>query len=622
MKKNIIYITISLVFFILFSGIYYIFLGTQSLNYSIILDKKKVTDGQELRIYQNGDEKTLIVPNTLTIKPSPSYNIKLRGKKVISIEPVKYYSGKVISIKGSEVHLVDSVIKTTSKTKYYKVEGKSISEISDKSLMVGYQGYRFIMDKNNNVKIVLCSIPKVNRIRTLISNSDFSTRNHKEIKFFFNSEAELKSKDLNYKFAPNDSLIVTKEGAKMNLSLVKGSSTTSIGNTSSRIEIIQGDSTRISIPSNTRKNGYIPSYYGSFELSLDNSGIKLINEAYINNYLKGVVPSEMPSSGGVEGYKIQSIVSRTAAIYSILSKEYASLGVHAIDCEPSQLYEASPGSPQSDEAIESTSGEVVTKDGDVIDAKYYSTSPGFGASYDDVFGKVTPSKDYLTASSFNQSGNKINVHSEDDITQYLKDWTVKAHDSNSPLFRWKYSIDYTVLTKLINNNLYDLYVKNPNHFKEKWHFFLYKEAKIPRDGIGKIKDINITDRTSSGIVSEIKIESENNIYKITGNDILRKLLIPKEGFELTTIYGKPLQNLTILPSPFFTIEKNMSGDKFKSITIYGGGEGHGVGLSKYGAIGLSRHGLNYKKVITSFYPSTETLNIDKDFRLEVENRNQ
>lgn len=620
MKKSIIYITISLVVLILLGSAYKIFFASSDMNYSIILDKKKVSGATELTVYHGGEEKKVTVPDSLKIEAAPAYKIEVKRKNVVSIEPVKYYSGKILSINGNDISLENNVIHTTKSTKYYKVEGTSIKEISDKSLLTGYQGYRFIMDTKDNVKMVLCSIPKVNRIRTLISNSDYTTINHSEIRFSFNSEAELKSKDVNYKFSPNDQLIASKENKSIKLSLVKGSSTQAIGTTSSRIEIIQGDSTKISIPTNARKNNYIPSYYGSFELTLNDNGIKLINETYINNYLKGVVASEMPTSGGVEGFKIQAVTSRTAAIYSILSGKYASLGAHTIDSSASQLYEASLSNSQSDEAVEATSGEILTDNNDVIDAKFYSTSPGFTANYEDVFGVVTPSKDYLSSISLDESGNKINLSNEESVSQYLKDWTVKSFDSNSPLFRWKYSIDYSDLSKVINNNIYDIYTKNPKDFKENWHFFIYQDAKIPKEGIGKVKDIRVSGRNSSGIVTEVTIESDINTFKIKGIQNLSKLLIPKDGAELSTIYGKPIPGVTTLPSSFFTIEKNMSGEKFKSITIYGGGEGHGVGLSKYGAIGLSRKNKSYQDVLVYFYPGTKISNIDKEFRLEVENR--
>ncbi|MEG0371500.1 MAG: SpoIID/LytB domain-containing protein [Clostridium sp.] len=604
MKKNIIYIITSLVALLLIIGFYFVFFSTNTMNYSIILDKKQTKDQTTIKVYQGGETKTLNLKSSLDFAAAPAYNIKTKRKEIVSIEPVKYYSGKILSLDASSIHLADKTLRTTSSTKYYKVDGTSLSEISSKGLIVGYQGYRYIMDKDNNVKIVLCSIPSLNRIRTLISNSDFSTTNHKEIRFTFNSEAELKAKDLNHKFIPNDILTVSKEASNMKLSLVTASGTTS---------------TKISIPSNIRTSGYIPSYSGSLELTVNDKGIKLINETYLEEYLKGTVPSEMPSFGGIEGYKIQSVVSRTNALFSILSKENASLGVHVLDSNCS-LYEASLTNKQSNDAVEFTKGEIININGEIIDAKFYSTSPGFGASYVDVFGKTVPTRDYLKHITFSNLSESIDYSNEDEITSYLKDWTVSSYDSNSPLFRWKYSIDYSNLSKIINTNIKTLYKDNPDNIKEKWHFFIYNNFKMPSDGIGRVSDIRITKRTPSGTVEQITIESEKGIYKVSGVDYLRKLFIPKEGIELTPIHGKPLQEIKTLPSPFYTMEKNMSGDKFKSLTIYGGGDGHGVGLSKHGAIGLSRQGKSYKDIIKTYYPETEIINITKDYRLEVENR--
>lgn len=618
MKKIIIFIVVSLVVLTISIGAYKIFFGTHNMDYSIILDKTKSDDGFEVTLYHNGKEKVVTLPESLEVEPAPAYNIKLKNNTIASISPIEYNYGKILSIDDSKIYLEDKELDISDSAKYYKLEGKTITETSNSSIIVGYQGYRFIMDKNNKVKIILCSIPKLNRIRTLISTSDFSTQNHKEIKLVFSDEGEIKSKDINYKFAPKDELLLSNEGDSIKLSLIRGNAATSIGSSSSRIQVIQGESSKLSIPSNARKNGHTPSYYGSFEVFLNDGNMNLINESYLDNYLKGVVPSEMPSSGGVDGYKVQSVVSRTNAIQSILSKEYAKLGVHTLDTEP--LYEASNSNPQSNEAVEATTGEIVTSNGEIIDAKFYSTSPGFGSSYEDVFGKVVPTKDYLKSAVFDESNTKLNVSNEENITSYLKDWTAKSHDSNSPFFRWKFSIDYSDVSKVINGNIYDLYVKEPKNFRQKWNLFIYKEANISKDGIGKIQDINVSSRSKTGIISEITITTDKDTFKIKGENILRKILIPKENFQLITIFGSPIKNITSLPSPYFTIEKNMTGDKFKSITIYGGGEGHGVGLSKYGTIGLLRAGKSYQEVITYFYSGTEIVNLNRDFRLEVENR--
>ena len=647
MKKYIKYIIGALlIVFIAFLG-YKLLLSSKNLNQAIILDKKEKSQYTELTVFSLGETKTLTVPNSIKIPTAPAYNIKVKNKQVSSIEASEYYSGEIKSIKDKEIHLENKVIKTTDSTKYYKIEGTEIKEISDKSLIVGYKGYRFIMDSKDRVKYVLVSIPKINRINVLISNYDYTNTNHNKITFKFNDTAEIKGKDINYKFEANDTLTVSKEGNSMTFTTgkvvekkpTKNSSSTNavdqnssnqestsqtttgalIGKTSNSVSIIQGDSSKIAITSNARDNGVTPEYYGSFNLTNTDKGIKLINEVYIDKYLSSVVPSEMNNLGGIEGYKVQSIVSRTNAIYDILSKKYSDIGVHVLDSNGSQLYGYQNSNDLVESAIKETSGDIISKDGEIIDAKFYSTSPGFGASYSDVFPNVAPKKDYLVSKSFDYSGKNMAKKSENDLSQYLKDWTIKSYDSNSQYFRWKYSIDYSNISKIVNTNIYNLYLKNPKNFKVKWHFFIYKDATIPKEGIGKVKDIYVSNRNSSGGVTEITIEADK-VYKVQGADILKKLLIPSKDFELVTMYGKPVTGLVEIPSSYFTIEKNISGDKFKSITIYGGGEGHGVGLSQNGAIGLSRQGKNYKEIISFYYPECDIVNLDKNFRLEVENR--
>lgn len=54
-----------------------------------------------------------------------------------------------------------------------------------------------------------------------------------------------------------------------------------------------------------------PNYRGTIELkpsrTADKRGIRIINEIYMEDYLKQVVPSEMPQSFGVEALKAQAV---------------------------------------------------------------------------------------------------------------------------------------------------------------------------------------------------------------------------------------------------------------------------------------------------------------------------
>ena len=51
--------------------------------------------------------------------------------------------------------------------------------------------------------------------------------------------------------------------------------------------------------------------------------------------------------------------------------------------------------------------------------------------------------------------------------------------------------------------------------------------------------------------------------------------------------------------------------------IEGHGYGHGVGLSQYGAEGLTRHGYSYREVLAHYYPGTSLARVPQSARIRV-----
>ena len=50
-------------------------------------------------------------------------------------------------------------------------------------------------------------------------------------------------------------------------------------------------------------------------------------------------------------------------------------------------------------------------------------------------------------------------------------------------------------------------------------------------------------------------------------------------------------------------------DSYKNVTIEGKGYGHGVGLCQWGAIGQSIIGINYKNILSHYFPGTKIKSI-------------
>jgi len=135
-------------------------------------------------------------------------------------------------------------------------------------------------------------------------------------------------------------------------------------------------------------------YRGIFVLRTSPKGLLLINILNIEDYLKGVVPSELSpySFNELEAQKAQAVAARTYAMKSLGSNE--DLGFDLDDSPASQLYEGmSAENPLSTRAVDETRGEVILYKGKLIHALYTSTCGGKTENVEDVF--LGPSLPYL-----------------------------------------------------------------------------------------------------------------------------------------------------------------------------------------------------------------------------------
>jgi stage II sporulation protein D len=114
-------------------------------------------------------------------------------------------------------------------------------------------------------------------------------------------------------------------------------------------------------------------YRGEVEVSVDGSGVTAINELDMDDYLRGVVAGEMPSTWPLEALKVQAVAART---YALATRKTDG----AFDQYPdtrSQVYRGVIGeSVRSDAAVSDSAGEIVTYGGQPAVTYYFSTSGG------------------------------------------------------------------------------------------------------------------------------------------------------------------------------------------------------------------------------------------------------
>ena len=156
------------------------------------------------------------------------------------------------------------------------------------------------------------------------------------------------------------------------------------------------------------KNGFV-SVKGRWyrgKLMIRNIGGKLtvVNDVELEDYLKGVVPSEMPSSWEFEALKAQAIAARSYALAN-LGKQ-AKYGYDLKDNTEDQAYGgASKETNRTTKAVEDTTGLVLTYDMKIIPA-YYSASAG-GMTNTNAWGANVP---YLHSVFSFDDGVKKNGH--------------------------------------------------------------------------------------------------------------------------------------------------------------------------------------------------------------------
>ncbi|MHA7139607.1 SpoIID/LytB domain-containing protein [Rossellomorea arthrocnemi] len=120
-------------------------------------------------------------------------------------------------------------------------------------------------------------------------------------------------------------------------------------------------------------------YLGTVTFTIEGSYIRPINKLPFEDYLKGVVPGEMPASWNVEALKAQSVAARTYAMGRVNNSNFD-------DTISNQVYAGYDWYRNSTQAVEETKGKVLRKDGKLIGAYYSSSNGGHTESNSNYWG--------------------------------------------------------------------------------------------------------------------------------------------------------------------------------------------------------------------------------------------
>ena len=235
-----------------------------------------------------------------------------------------------------------------------------------------------------------------------------------------------------------------------------------------------------------------------------------------------------------------------------------------------------------------------------------------------TFGAAIP---YLVPVNDNhkESFGVFEEYNEDRALKYFKNLNSRGHGDNSPYWRWKTSIKKSELYSKAGSRLIAIYKNNSRNVltlvNGEWQ-------QAPIKSVGTVQDIIVAARGESGIITHMLVITSNGKYLIAKEFNVRKLLATNNALygskgEEGAYNSKPITpNVTSLPSAYLALE-----DEGGYISIYGGGFGHGVGMSQFAAGTLTKNGENYKNVLKRYYTNVELSTVEsvlgKDKEIKV-----
>jgi stage II sporulation protein D len=289
-------------------------------------------------------------------------------------------------------------------------------------------------------------------------------------------------------------------------------------------------------------------FRGMLKVLPDGQNVQIINVLYMEDYLRGVVPPEIGprTADEIEAVKAQAVAARTYAMGHL--KQYGSAPYDMKSSIIDQVYEgASVENEIVNKAIDATSGIVATYQDKMISAYYHSTCGGMTDAVSDVWDRKE--------------------------IPYLRAVADSGACSWSKYYTWKETFTEPQLRGRLEQ---------------------YLASDRGRDlKIGKVTDVQIAEHTAGGRVVKLTVRTDQDVYRFQ-KDRIRWAI------------GRTSNPDLILPSDRFTvnIDRDSRGNILR-IDFEGRGYGHGVGMCQCGAIGLSREGWNYRRILSHYYTGIE-----------------
>ncbi|CAA9334801.1 MAG: SpoIID [uncultured Gemmatimonadaceae bacterium] len=315
-------------------------------------------------------------------------------------------------------------------------------------------------------------------------------------------------------------------------------------------------------------------YRGVAEARQSQAALAGINELPLEEYLYGVVPRELGPVAypELEAQKAQAVAARTYGLEGIRTNKRGSDGYHLRATTDDQVYGGyADEHPVSSAAVDATAGVVATFEGRLISALFSSTSGGHTSDNEEAFAAAPAA--YLRGVPDAERGEAL------------------AHVPTLEVFR-------------AHANPASLRAAREGDFESDWaryHRWTFEWtmaemsaviSAYARQPVGRVLAVNVLERGPSGRVLRIEYVTEAGTFTDTRDRI-------RSSLRYINASGTPANLLSTL----FFVEplRDPATKEPTGYRVYGGGFGHGVGLSQTGAVGMAQKGHTFEQILRHYY---------------------
>ncbi len=370
-------------------------------------------------------------------------------------------------------------------------------------------------------------------------------------------------------------------------------------------------------------------YRGRFIVKrLPGSDFTFINRLSLNEYLYGVLPKEMSGDWPIEALKAQAIAARNYVLMS--GDKYAAYGFNVDNTTSSQVYGGySAEKPNSNRAVDETTGYVLTASGAIVPLFFHSHSGG-----------ITDNSENVWNAPLTYIKSTLDLYS---IGYPNTDWSVTMHrtEIEQKLIANGYSIGSLLAINIVERAATGRVTKleligslsQATLSKEKIRSVLgstalksllfsfdvgtsitnASSASTSSNAVTPTTTPTITPVSSNQSVAPLVMTSNAGIF---GEFIESNKLSIFESGQTTTksvdkaalgrasdIYTNPVQ--ATVPYMYNSTESfDMSSG---SVIFYGHGYGHGLGMSQFGAKKMAEMGMSFEEILSFYYKDTQLL---------------